>query len=95
MEEITDVMEAIKAAIQMEKDGYAFYKKAAAQTSSEMGRSIFESLASDELTHLDVFQKIFDEKVSNKEWNALVDSSKKYDSAPIFPKNLKHTRELL
>jgi rubrerythrin len=36
-----DVKNAIKTAIQMEKDGYSFYKKASAQTSSEMGRDIF------------------------------------------------------
>ena len=89
MVEITDVMEAIKSAIQMEKDGYAFYKKAAAQTSNEMGRTIFESLANDELTHLDVFQKIFDDEVINSEWDALVESNKKYDSVPIFPKDPK------
>jgi rubrerythrin len=89
LEEITDVMEAIKSAIQMEKDGYSFYKKAAAQTSSEMGRTIFESLANDELTHLDVFEKMFNNKVSNKEWDALVESSKKYVSVPIFPKDPK------
>ena len=68
MDEITNVLEAIKAAIQMEKDGYSFYKKAAAQTTSEMGRSIFESLANDELTHLDVFEKIFDNRLDNNNW---------------------------
>ena len=89
MEEITDVLEAIKAAIQMEKDGYSFYKKAAAQTTSEMGRSIFESLANDELTHLDVFEKIFDNRLDNNNWTKLANSSKKYETVQIFPKDLK------
>ncbi len=40
-----DAKEAIKMAIQMERDGYDFYKKAAAQTSSEMGETIFKTLA--------------------------------------------------
>lgn len=89
MEKFTTVKEAIKTAIQMEKDGYAFYQKAAAQTSSDMGKSIFESIAKDELLHLDVFQKLFEEKVGKSEWDDLVDSSKKYQEIPVFPKDLK------
>ena len=69
----------------MEKDGYSFYEKAAAQTNSEMGRTIFESLASDEQRHLDIFQKMFEEKVGQSEWNDLIKSSKKYANIPIFP----------
>jgi len=37
-------LDAIKNTIQMEKDGYSFYIKAASQTTSEMGKKIFESL---------------------------------------------------
>jgi len=87
MEKFTTVKEAIKTAIQMEKDGYAFYQKAAAQTSSDMGKSIFESIAKDELLHLDVFQKLFEEKVGKSEWDDLVDSSKKYQEIPVFPRS--------
>jgi rubrerythrin len=89
MDKINTIKEAIKTAIQMEKDGYAFYQKAAAQTSSDMGKSIFESIAKDELLHLDVFQKIFEEKVGKSEWENLVDSSKKYQDISVFPKDLK------
>ncbi len=89
MPEINDIKDAIKTAIQMEKDGYSFYKKAAVQTSSDMGKSLFESLAGDELLHLEVFQKIFEDKVGKTEWNNLVNSSKKYANIPIFPKDLK------
>jgi rubrerythrin len=89
MSDIDDVKDAIKTAIQMEKDGYSFYKKAAAQTSNQMGKSIFESLASDELVHLDVFQKMFKDSVGTTEWDKLIDSSKKYTNAKIFPKDLK------
>lgn len=89
MSEINEIREAIKTAIQMEKDGYSFYKKAALQTSSKMGKSFFESLASDEQLHLDVFQKLFEDKVGESEWNNLVNSSKKYTDLPIFPKDLE------
>jgi len=89
MPEIENIKDAIKTAIQMEKDGYSFYKKAAVQTSSGMGKTIFESLANDELLHLDIFQKLFDEKVGKAEWNDLVNSGKKYADIPIFPKDLR------
>ncbi len=88
MTEILNVKDAIKTAIQMEKDGYDFYSKAAAQTNSDMGRTIFESLANDEQRHLDIFQKMFEEKVGKSEWDDLVNSSKKYAIIPIFPTNL-------
>ena len=89
MQEKPSIKDAIKTAIQMEKDGYSFYKKAAVQTSSEMGRTIFESLANDELVHLDVFQKLFEDTVGKTEWDTLVSSGKKYAAMPIFPKDLK------
>lgn len=84
-----DVKNAIKTAIQMEKDGYAFYKKASAQTSSDMGREIFDSLANDEQLHLEVFQKLFEDRINKSEWNDLVNSSKKYADIDIFPKDLQ------
>lgn len=89
MVKFTTVTEAIQTAIQMERDGYSFYQKAAAQTSSDMGKSIFEGIAKDELVHLDVFQKLFEEKVGKEEWDKLVDSSKKYQDISVFPKDLK------
>ena len=84
-----EVKYSIKTAIQMEKDGYAFYKKASVQTSSDMGKEIFESLANDEQLHLEVFQKLFEDKIEKSEWDNLVNSSKKYADIDIFPKDLK------
>ena len=89
MSDIENVKDAIRTAIQMEQEGYSFYLKAAAQTSSEMGRTVFKSLAADELLHLEVFQKLFDEKVGKEEWNNLITSGKKYADIQVFPKDLK------
>lgn len=85
---IDNIKDAIKTAIQMEKDGYSFYKKAAAQTNSEMGKTIFESLANDEQMHLDIFEKMFEETVGSSEWKDLLISSKKYAKISVFPKDL-------
>jgi len=89
MSDIENVKDAIRTAIQMEKDGYAFYQKAAAQTSSDMGVTVFKSLAADELLHLEVFEKLFEEKVGKDEWHDLVNTSKKYADIQVFPKNLQ------
>jgi len=89
MNDFESVKDAIKTAIQMEKDGYSFYEKAASQTSSDMGKTIFRSLAADELLHLEVFKKLFDEKIGKEEWYDLVNTSNKYSDIPIFPKDLK------
>ena len=89
METFSSVKEAIQTAIQMEKDGYSFYQKAAAQTSSDMGKSIFEGIAKDELLHLEIFQKLFEDNVGKSEWDDLIDSSKKYQDIDVFPKDLK------
>ena len=83
------VKDAIKTAIQMEKDGYSFYQRAAAQTSIDQGRGIFESIAEDELMHLEVFEKMFKDKIGKDEWTKLVESSKKYADIKIFPKDLE------
>ena len=91
LKEVADVFEAIKAAIQMEKDGYSFYKKAAAQTTNKMGQTIFESIAQDELIHLQVFQTLFKDTMNKNDWDKLVNSNKKYETVHIFPKDLKET----
>ena len=87
--QIENIKDAILTAIQMEKDGFEFYTKAASQTNSDMGRTIYETLASDEQKHLDIFQKMFEEKVGKSEWNDLVNSSKKYANIPVSPIDLK------
>ena len=53
------IKDAIATAIQMEKDGYAFYTKASAQTTNQSGSKIFASLAQDELLHLETFKRLF------------------------------------
>lgn len=88
MTDVDDLMDAIKKAIQMEKDGRAFYLNAATQTTSPMGVLVFQNLASDELVHLETFQKIFEKTVSTNEWDELVNSSKKYADLKVFPKDL-------
>ena len=86
MSEIENVKDAIGTAIQMEKDGYNFYTRAASQTKSEMARSLFESLSKDEQVHLEVFQKLFEDQMNKAEYDRLVDSNRKYEIFRFFLK---------
>ena len=51
-------MEEIKVALQLEKDGHAYYKKAAEMCPNEYGKKMFEKLADDEIQHLKKFREI-------------------------------------
>ena len=47
-----DPIAALEFAIQLERDGRAFYLKAAEATSDEMGKKVFSQLAREEVEHL-------------------------------------------
>lgn len=53
------MLEAIKLAIQTEKDVMDFYLKAAALTNNERGKKVFELLAKEEREHAGHFFKIY------------------------------------
>jgi len=53
------LLEAIKLAIQTEKDVMDFYLKAAALTSNDRGKKVFEQLAKEEREHAGHFFKIY------------------------------------
>ncbi len=53
------MLEAIKMAIQTEKDVMDFYLKAAALTNNERGKKVFEQLASEEREHAAHFFKVY------------------------------------
>jgi len=48
----------IRAAIQLERDGRKFYLDAAAKTSNALARKMFESLADDELRHIEWIEQL-------------------------------------
>jgi rubrerythrin len=49
------VQEALKLAIQAEKDSMDFYRRAATVTKNERARKVFDLLASEEVGHLEAF----------------------------------------
>lgn len=52
----TDEIEALTIAMKMEKEGFEFYRKAAAQASTPEEKALFECLAKDEEEHFAIFQ---------------------------------------
>ena len=56
MESTPQVLKAIETAIQIEKDGLAFYTEAARRTSDPEGKRLFQTLAKDERAHLGLFE---------------------------------------
>jgi rubrerythrin len=60
VEATTDELEAFKIAMQMEKEGLEFYKKAASEVSSEKEKALFERLAVEEQQHYNIFANTHD-----------------------------------
>lgn len=61
-------LNALRTALQMEVDGKAFYSRAAASSSSELGRRLLETLAKEEDIHREVFTSIYESMRENKGW---------------------------
>ncbi len=54
----TTKQEIIEAAVQLERDGHEFYLGVAGKASSDLARQMFESLADDELIHVEWIEKM-------------------------------------
>lgn len=82
-------LRALEMAMQLERDGEAFYRKAAARTKSDQGHRMFLSLADDEALHLRLLQRQCNALTENHCYAQLPEMSAiapDWD-APIFPKD--------
>jgi rubrerythrin len=84
-----EVWQAIETAIQIEKDGLAFYTEAARQTNDPNGKKMFQSLAKDEAAHLRLFETVHESLLKEGHWlspeEVAAISPKRLDRPPIFP----------
>ncbi len=55
----TDELEAFRIAMQMEKEGKAFYEKAASDAETDKEKRLFERLVKEEQQHYDIFSNTF------------------------------------
>jgi len=63
-------LEGLKIAIQMEIDGKQYYLKASLESGNELGKKLLEKLASEEDTHRQKFEKIYNAIKAKKTWPA-------------------------
>lgn len=93
MSQITpEIKEAIKAAIQLEKDGRNFFELAAKETQNELGRKMFRKLAADEIRHLQTFQKMFKALADPETWKDLLKEGPSRERMPFFANKAKNRK---
>lgn len=76
--------QAMRTAIEMEKSGHRFFTGAAAAVTNEAGRKVFRRLASEEMTHLQVFEKIFTALTQGTDWKEAVGQVEPAKRVPYF-----------
>jgi len=62
------MMEALNFALKFEREGKEFYKKAARITNNSLGKEIFQTLAKEEILHMENIQKIYQNIEKEGEW---------------------------
>jgi rubrerythrin len=79
-----EIREAIKTAIQLEKDGKAFFDQAAQETKNELGKKMFRKLAADEVRHLQTFKEMFQTITDPALWKKLMAEGPPKTRMPYF-----------
>lgn len=64
-------LEALRAAVQMEIDGKAFYLKASDESTNEMGKKLLRTLSAEEDLHRQKFEQIYQAIQQKKAWPSL------------------------
>jgi rubrerythrin len=89
MQATPQVLKAIETAVQIEKDGLAFYTEAARQTDDPRGKRMFQSLAKEEAAHLQLFEDAHGALLARGNWPSPEEvaaiSPGEFDRPPIFP----------
>lgn len=78
------VVQAIKMAIELEKDGRKFFQDAADRTENALGKKMFQSLARDEMKHLETFQQMLETLTGTETWSNIADSIVTVGKVPVF-----------
>jgi len=62
---------ALEKAMEVERQGKAFYEEAAARMQDEAGKAVFQNLAKDEVEHIRLLQAEYDQISKDSEWMEL------------------------
>ncbi|MBU0762647.1 MAG: ferritin family protein [Candidatus Altiarchaeota archaeon] len=74
-----NILEILRDAMDLEREGAKFYNKAAKHSKSELVKDIFKRFAQDEMNHFDKLEMLFDEYCENNEWMVEADVAKSPD----------------
>jgi rubrerythrin len=88
-----DTENAIRNAIILEINGRKFFKHAAEITHHPKGKKMFQHLAEEEVKHLEIFSRMFDEILGGSEWRKELIPDDVTGEAPLVEKlkdNLKN-----
>jgi len=84
-----ETLKAIDTAIQIEKDGLAFYTEAAKQIEASAGKRMFQTLVNDEAAHLKLFEETRRALAEEGDWPTADEvaaiSPGELERPPIFP----------
>jgi len=88
MKPTSDALRAIETAVQIEKDGLAFYTEAAKQTADPNGKKMFQTLARDEAAHLKLFETVRESLLKEGHWlspeQVAAISRGEFEHPPVF-----------
>ena len=76
-------IDGLKQALQMEKDGKAYYEKAKEKTDSELGKKIFDYLIKAEESHIKKIKQLYESLEQTGNWPGRIlprDSEKKVEN---------------
>ncbi len=89
--EQSSIIEKLSIALKTEAEGHAFYKHAAEVTTDEVGRDVFNHLASEELEHMNVIAAIAESLREGRGWMSYQEAVKagldirNQRGLPLFP----------
>ena len=72
MEQV-NALEVIREAMELEKEGVKFYRKAAKCAKSKGTEKVFNQLSDDEFKHLEKLELVYDNLAENNEWLVMKD----------------------
>ena len=85
-------LRALRQAMKIEKEGLAFYSKAAEWTTDRRGQEVFHSLSQDEGLHLRVVTQQYQSLSESGRWTEageLIDTDVDLDQPLLFPAGLE------
>lgn len=76
-----DMADALRAAVQFERQGRAFYIAAADRVTNRLSKAVLDSLASDELAHAEMILQYYHASAGQHDWPPIPDETEEAPAA--------------